>query len=68
MNLHFVIICSWIVAIFLLIKRRHEIVATIKRLPMKWRIVIGVLLIGCAFIPGPLDDLIVLGIIAKLTK
>lgn len=35
---------------------------------MRWRIFIGALLIACAFIPGPVDDFIIIGIVAKLSN
>jgi hypothetical protein len=59
---------SWIVAIIILIRKRHEILETLKKLSWGWRIVIGAALIACAFIPGPVDDIIVLALIAKVGR
>lgn len=49
-------------------KNRREIIAALKKLPMKYRIGIAVLLIVCAFIPGPIDDIIVGAIVLKLAR
>ena len=59
---------SWAFGAFVLIRKRHEIIATLKRLPWWARIGAGVLIIGSAMIPGPLDDIIVLALIAKVAR
>jgi hypothetical protein len=57
-----------VVAILILIRKRGEIIESLRRLPIWARIGIGALLIACAFIPGPIDDLIVIALIAKIAK
>lgn len=57
---------SWIYALYVLIRRRREILQTVRSIPVWARVFVGALLIVCAFIPGPVDDVIVVALISRL--
>jgi len=59
---------SWAFAGIVLIRKRREIIDTLKRLPWWARIGAAVLIIACAFIPGPVDDIVVLALVAKMAR
>lgn len=59
---------SWFGAAVVLVRKRAEIVQTLRAMPARYRVLIGGLLIGCALIPGPIDDLIVAVLIAHMGR
>lgn len=64
----YVSLISWIGAAVCLYRGRREIVRTVRAMPVKWRAVVLLLLAACALIPGPIDDLIVAGLIARMGR
>lgn len=56
---------SWGFALTILWFKRTEMLATIKRMPWYLRVLVAALLVACAFIPGPVDDFILMGLVAR---
>lgn len=59
---------SWFGAAVCLVRGRREIARTVRAMPVRWRLFVLVLLAACALIPGPVDDLIVAGLIARIGR
>lgn len=68
LNWELIRILSIAYAVFALIRHRHKIVSNLRKLPVWARFAFGALLIACAFIPGPVDDFLVIGLIVKFAR
>jgi hypothetical protein len=62
------VLASWMIGLALALRNRRAIVTTVRALPVRYRIGVAALMIACAFIPGPVDDLIVVALVARIAR